>query len=60
MCSFSINIERTSVANQKLDIKGEHPALFPNEIITLPILQTSKEGELVLDLFMGSGTFERV
>ena len=50
------DIVRTSVANQKLNIKGEHPAPFPNEIITLPILQTSKEFELVLDPFMGSGT----
>jgi len=43
-----------------LDIEGEHPAPFPEEIITLPILQTSKEGELVLDPFMGSGTTGRV
>jgi len=50
------DIVRTSVANQKLDIEGEHPAPFPNEIITLPILQTSKEDDIVLDPFMGSGT----
>jgi DNA modification methylase len=54
------DIVRTSVANQKLDIEGEHPAPFPEEIITLPILQTSKEFELVLDPFMGSGTTGRV
>ena len=54
------DIVRTSVSNQKLSIKGEHPAPFPNEIITLPILQTSKEFELVLDPFMGSGTTGRV
>ena len=54
------DIVRTSVANQKLNIQGEHPAPFPNEIITLPILQTSKEFELVLDPFMGSGTTGRV
>jgi|TARA_B110000259_G_scaffold167126_1_gene195239 site-specific DNA-methyltransferase (adenine-specific) len=54
------DIVRTSVANQKLDIEGEHPAPFPEEIITLPILQTSKEFELVLDPFMGSGTSGRV
>lgn len=54
------DIVRTSVANQKLDIEGEHPAPFPEEIITLPILQTSKESELVLDPFMGSGTAGRV
>ena len=54
------DIVRTSVANQKLNIGGEHPAPFPNEIITLPILQTSNEFELVLDPFMGSGTTGRV
>ena len=54
------DVVRTSVANQKLDIEGEHPAPFPEEIITLPILQTSKEFELVLDPFMGSGTVGRV
>ena len=51
---------RTSVANQKLDIEGEYPSPFPEEIITLPILKTSTEGDLVLDPFMGSGTSERV
>jgi DNA modification methylase len=57
---WSEDIVRTSVSNQKLNIQGEHPAPFPNEIITLPILQTSKEFELVLDPFMGSGTTGRV
>ena len=54
------DIVRTSVANQKLKIEGGHPAPFPEEIITLPILQTSREGELVIDPFMGSGTTGRV
>ena len=54
------DIVRTSVANQKISIEGEHPAPFPEEIIILPILQTSKEFELVLDPFMGSGTTGRV
>ena len=43
-----------------MNIEGEHPAPFPEEIITLPILQTSKASELVLDPFMGSGTTGRV
>ena len=47
---------RTSVANQKLEIEEEHPALFPEIIISLPILQTYKEFELLIDLFTGSGT----
>ena len=53
-------IVRTSVANQKLDIEGEHPAPFPKDIIILPILQTSNVGDLILDPFMGSGTTGRV
>ena len=53
-------IVRTSVANQKLEIGGEHPAPFPKGIIILPILQTSNEGDLILDPFMGSGTTGRV
>lgn len=43
-----------------MDIEGEHPAPFPEEIIILPIFQTSKEGDLVLDPFMGSGTTGKV
>ena len=54
------DIVRTSVANQKLDIEGEYPAPFPEEIITLPILQTSEIGDLVLDPFCGSGNVGRV
>ena len=51
----------TSVkSNISYFIIEEHPTPFPNEIITLPILQTSKEFELVLDPFMGSGTTGRV
>jgi ParB/RepB/Spo0J family partition protein len=50
------DIVRTSVSNQKLDIEGEHPAPFPKEILILPILQSSNEGDVVLDPFMGSGT----
>jgi site-specific DNA-methyltransferase (adenine-specific) len=41
-------------------IEGKHTFAFPEKIITLPILQTSKEFELVLDSFMGSGTTGRV
>jgi len=32
-----------------LHIQGKHPTPFLEEIITLPILQTSKEFELVLE-----------
>ena len=54
------DIVRTSVSNQKLDIEGEHPAPFPQQIIVLPILQTSNEGQNIVDPFCGSGTVGRV
>tara|TARA_B110000046_G_scaffold13068_1_gene12850 strand:+ start:153 stop:359 length:207 start_codon:yes stop_codon:yes gene_type:complete len=46
---------RTSVSNQR---KGdvEHPSPFPLNLPIVPILQTTDEGDLVLDPFMGSGT----
>ena len=42
----------------KVSTLKHHPK--NKEIITLPILQTSKVFELVLDPFMGSGTTGRV
>jgi ParB/RepB/Spo0J family partition protein len=54
------DIVRSSVSNQKLNIQGEHPAPFPEQIVLLPILQTSKEGQIILDPFCGSGTVGRV
>lgn len=50
------DIVRTAVSNQKLAIEGEHPAPFPQQIVLLPILQTSRENQLVLDPFCGSAT----
>ena len=35
------------------------PTPFPEQIVTLTILQTSKESETILDLFCGSGTVGR-
>jgi site-specific DNA-methyltransferase (adenine-specific) len=54
------DIVKTAVANQKLGIEGEHIAPFPKQIITLPILQTSLVGDVVLDPFCGSGSVGRV
>ena len=51
-------IVKTSVGNQNTNIK--HPAMFPDEIVILPILQTTKPNDLVLDTFHGSGTTGRV
>ena len=54
------DIVRTAVANQNLGINGEHLAPFPKQIITLPLLQSSKIGDLVLDPFCGSCNVGRV
>ena len=54
------DIVRTSVSNQKLNIDGEHPAPFPQQIVLLPILQTSNVGQTILDPFCGSGTVGKV
>jgi len=54
------DIVRTTVANQHKYDKTEHPAPFPDQIVVLPLLQTTKENDLVLDPFHGSGTTGRV
>ena len=46
--------------NSSLGDGVEHPAPFPEDIFHLPILMAAEEGDLVLDLFMGSGTTGRV
>ena len=38
----------------------KHPAPFPEDIVTVPLLQTTDEGDLVLDPFMGTGTTGKV
>ncbi len=50
----------STVAHQKFDDDVEHPAPFPEKIIILPLLQTTNEGDLVLDPFCGSYTTGRV
>ena len=47
------------------NLKGQegdlvHPATFPEKIVILPLLQTTNEGDLVLDPFSGSHTTGRV
>ena len=52
------DIVKTAVYTQRLEGLSdniEHPAPFPLEIIILPILQTSKEMDIILDPFCGSG-----
>jgi DNA modification methylase len=53
---WSEEIVQSAVVNQKMSDGVEHPAPFPEKIVTLPVLQTTDEGDLVLDPFMGSGT----
>ena len=50
------DIIKSAVVNQKISGEVEHPAPFSPKIVTLPVLQTTQEGDLVLDPFMGSGT----
>ncbi len=54
------DIVSSAVVNQRIDNDVEHPAPFPEKIVLLPLLQTTNEGDLVLDTFMGSGTTGRV
>ena len=54
------DIIKTTVANQQGYDRKEHPAPFPDQIVVIPLLQTTKENDLVLDLFHGSGTTGRV
>ena len=52
--------QKSKIENQKLNIEPEHPAPFPKTIVILPVLQTSREQDLVLDPFVGSGTTAKV
>lgn len=58
---WSEEIVRSAVSNsssQKSSV--EHPAPFPEQIVILPVLQTTSVGDLVVDPFMGTGTTGRV
>ena len=57
---WDLDIVSSAVAHQKFDDDVEHPAPFPEKIIILPLLQTTNEGDLVLDPFCGSYTTGRV
>jgi DNA modification methylase len=41
---------------KKLDSSKDHPALMPTYLPIIPILLTSRPGDVVLDIFSGSGT----
>lgn len=44
---------------KKIDSSTDHPALMPDYLPIIPILTTSKSGDIVLDPFSGSGTTGR-
>lgn len=46
----------TSGANRSSDERTNHPAQFPEDLITRMVLGFTNQGDLVLDPFMGSGT----
>lgn len=53
------DVVETACASQREIQKygiSDHPAPFPFEICVLPILQTSRPNDVVLDVFSGSGT----
>ena len=57
---WSEEIVQSAVVNQKLTEGVEHPAPFPEKIVILHVLQTTNEGDLVLDPFCGSMTSGKV
>jgi len=58
------DVIKTAVANQSIlkeyGIDIEHPAPFRVNIVILPILQTSNEGDIILDPFSGTGSVGEV
>jgi len=53
------DILTTASFNKQLDHISkffDHEAPFPAEIVMIPLLQTTKEDDIVLDPFSGSGT----
>nr|WP_253916230.1 site-specific DNA-methyltransferase [Lentimicrobium sp. S6] len=60
---WTFDVVKTAAATQA-EVKKyggtNHPAPFPKELPILPILQTTKPGDTVLDLFSGSGTTSAV
>ena len=52
---------RAAVAkNSRTQVSLNDPAPVPTDIVRLPIIQTTDEGDLILDPFMGSGTTGKV
>lgn len=45
---------------KKIDSTKDHPALMPDYLPIIPILTTSKEGDIILDPFSGSATTGKI
>ena len=55
------SVVKTAVAKNISTPDGvEHAAPFPEQIVTLPVLQITDEGDAVLDPFLGTGTTGKV
>jgi site-specific DNA-methyltransferase (adenine-specific) len=46
--------------SSKDKIAFDHPAIFPEELVYKHLITWSKEGDLVYDPFMGSGTTAKI
>ena len=58
---WDADVISTAVArNTSVGDDVEHPAPFPEDLVHLPVLMATDEGDLVLDPFMGSGTTGKV
>ena len=58
---WSDEVVSTAVARNVVSENGQvHPATFPEKVVILPLIQTTNEGDLVLDPFSGSHTTGRV
>lgn len=51
------DIVETAAANRNGHFNNvKHPAPFPHKLVVVPLLQTTREGDLICDPFHGSGT----
>lgn len=58
---WSEDVVNTAVARNVVSENGQvHPATFPEKVVILPLIQTTNEGDLVLDPFSGTHTTGRV
>ena len=57
---FNIWSYKTGIFSSFDKIAFSHPAIFPEQLVKDHILSWSNEGDVVLDIFMGSGTTAKV